>query len=175
MLGWYSQSKVSSKTLCSRGSSQSHLRAGKILSLWVWSLKIWEGWHCPKEVTSWLSLCVILNWCSEGSSDFRVVHIFKEKQKEIVHKRRKKRHSPDARIPKLKGVNRDELAKIPGTEKKAFGLRKMSQFPPGKRADGLKQSPGCRGWRQKLGEELQVATVNPLEKFGSGLFLGYYK
>ena len=51
----------------------------------------------------------------------------------------------------------------------------MPPLTPGKRADGLKQNTGCRGWRQKLGEELQVATVNPLEKFGSGLFLGYYK
>lgn len=51
----------------------------------------------------------------------------------------------------------------------------MSTFTPEKRADGLQQNAGCRGQRHELGAELQVATVNPLEKFGRGLLLGHYK
>lgn len=104
-----------------------------------------------KEVTSQLSFCVIPNWCSERSSDFRVAHILEEKQKERVHKRRKKRHCSDARIPRLKGTNRDELAKIPRTEKQAFGLRNnVEVHPQGKEQMGHSRmraaGGGGRSW-----------------------------
>lgn len=55
---------------------------------------------------------------------------WKRNKKKEFTKGEKKRHCSDARIPRLKGTNRDELAKIPRTEKQAFGLRNNVEVHP---------------------------------------------
>lgn len=63
------------------------------------------------------------------------------------------------------------------TKKQAFGLSKDVTVHHGEKSKRVtaQHRTDCKGWRSELGEELQAATVNPLEKFGSGLFLGYCK
>lgn len=74
-----------------------------------------------------------------------------EKQKERVHKRRKKRHCSDARIPRLKGTNRDELAKIPRTEKQAFGLRNNVEVNPREKSRWAIAERGLQGVEAEAG------------------------
>jgi hypothetical protein len=79
--------------------------------------------------------------------------IFWKKNQKIVHKRRrkKKRHCPDARTPRLKGTNRDELAKIPRTEKQAFGLRNNATTHSWEKSRWAKAEHGLQGVEAEAG------------------------
>lgn len=63
----------------------------------------------------------------------------------------KKRHCPDARTPRLKGTNRDELAKIPRTEKRAFGLRNDATTHSWEKSRWAKAEHGLQGVEAEAG------------------------
>lgn len=132
-----------------------------------------------REATVMVMLCFgSLTVYAERSKHLGIMHILvpqKEKDQEgaVAEGRRE-----DALLQEQESEygrpTRKKRSKSQGLRNRPVVRTTMSLFTFGK-TDALQQHIGCKGWRRELGEELQVATVNPLEKFGSCLFLGCYK
>lgn len=92
VLGRYSQGKVSSETAWSEGLSQSYWAVGKNnqaskSETWKFESLSRTDNGCPKRGNPQTTIWVILRWCSDKAAHIVVAQ--EEKQKEMVHKKRK--------------------------------------------------------------------------------------